>query len=56
MMWAYNKNITKQHMDYYFGLNGPSEDLFFDLAILAGAKAEQVKVGWKYLEIYKIIN
>lgn len=43
VMWAYAKNVSKKYLKYYFDMNGPSEDLFFDLAILSGAKAEQVK-------------
>lgn len=43
VMWAYAKNLSKNNIEFYFTLKGPSEDLFFDLAILSGAKADQVK-------------
>ena len=43
VIWAYAKNVSKKYLKFHFALSGPSEDLFFDLAILSGAKAEQVK-------------
>jgi hypothetical protein len=46
VMWAYAKNLSKNNIEFYFTLKGPSEDLFFDLAILSGAKADQVRVNF----------
>ena len=43
VIWTYAKNVSKKHLKYYFDLSGASDDLFFDLAVLSGAKAEQVK-------------
>ena len=43
LKWAHHKEVSKQNINYFVALTGPSEDLFFDLAILAGAKANQIK-------------
>jgi hypothetical protein len=59
-LWAYAKKSSKKFLKYNFSLQGPSEDLFFDLAILSGAKAAQVKMmlqtGEKPEDILEILD
>ena len=43
LKWAYHKKVSPNNTDYYFGISGPSSDLQFDVAILSGARAAQVK-------------